>query len=819
MSVTVVQGKTVGVHRAKTAVARKSARFNRKRKSLRAPPRLIKPRFGMSKKVTVKRAISQTLLANVTQANASQASRCEEQLDEAIYRCLHSLTKRHEPTKEFKAQFSRGAFLKPNTKAFIQVMHFLFNIYDAREFQKRFYWPIFDKAAENAFRTSTVEYVNSLIERGKLVGIPKIKAHVVVLPGGVKFMKFLLCIIRLVLQEEVRKAKAGSASADGEVLTKKRIAQMIDCHKRWVQAGNQIHAIVKEEVALLSRNTEKIEHLIEMILTGSELAKTMSYDKLMQLWAVLIKSQFKEREKLQQRTLAIAMEFQKIIEKAEAKMRSNELQLPFATEQLQDSLNNAARQNSDWVPIAKEVFDENGKLNPIKLVQVFDLALPSVEQFFRNFCFKNQEVMKYEQKELSKVVVKLDNVRQQMDVLQRNLPILDDCLLRDVHGNDGSPEVAKCENFAIKNKLFSTPPIVMDFEGHSDDATAGTSSAGRGSQRLALLNKEDVQLMNARMKLLSTSLYQPRSPRVPRTQSKMPSDQNQSSPNAFAVPRVARKEKLNPLTMLNRIKAQSQKHPTGSASKIGTSAPVNSTMNISALSEITLRPEFSSTLLGTPEKPAIPVTTDANKAIEREKVAANLLQVPVQGSQHLHVNRVRNSPSIHSHSSPRLMAIYVGSTETPKSRRSSSSILLAAGAGGRNTAATKRNSLVDNVSVHTSPSGRLESVFKQNELMPPSEIRLVPEKEERGAVATDGGDAADTSDEKTLKPEEGGQLVDLSRTLLATSLDSQATLVPAYHHEPEGTNSTQEQQDQPYNEEAEEDYLFNVSDGILTDFE
>lgn len=43
-------------------------------------------------------------------------------------------------------------FLKSNTKVFISITHFLFNIIDSKEFTKRFYWPIAEKKAENAYR-------------------------------------------------------------------------------------------------------------------------------------------------------------------------------------------------------------------------------------------------------------------------------------------------------------------------------------------------------------------------------------------------------------------------------------------------------------------------------------------------------------------------------------------------------------------------------------------------------------------------------------------------------------------------------------------
>lgn len=43
-------------------------------------------------------------------------------------------------------------FLKSNTKAFIYITHFLFNIIDAKDFKAKFYWPISEKKAENAYR-------------------------------------------------------------------------------------------------------------------------------------------------------------------------------------------------------------------------------------------------------------------------------------------------------------------------------------------------------------------------------------------------------------------------------------------------------------------------------------------------------------------------------------------------------------------------------------------------------------------------------------------------------------------------------------------
>lgn len=42
--------------------------------------------------------------------------------------------------------------MKSNTKAFIHITHYLFNIIDAKEFKAKFYWPITEKKYENSYR-------------------------------------------------------------------------------------------------------------------------------------------------------------------------------------------------------------------------------------------------------------------------------------------------------------------------------------------------------------------------------------------------------------------------------------------------------------------------------------------------------------------------------------------------------------------------------------------------------------------------------------------------------------------------------------------
>lgn len=96
-------------------------------------------------------------------------------------------------------------FLKPNTKAFIHIYHFLFVTLDEKEFKKRFnYWPVQDKTSETNFRTASINYLNHLNEKHKM-GFDLLKLHLVVLPGGHKFMKVLLEITVLTMREVVQR--------------------------------------------------------------------------------------------------------------------------------------------------------------------------------------------------------------------------------------------------------------------------------------------------------------------------------------------------------------------------------------------------------------------------------------------------------------------------------------------------------------------------------------------------------------------------------------------------------------------------------------
>ncbi|ALC46405.1 dgt6 [Drosophila busckii] len=124
----------------------------------------------------------------------------EKEQSEKLHKKLQGLSLLYTMSDEMLKVFTWDMFLKPNQTAFFQVMHYLFRILDPPEFKRRFFWPITDKKSEANFRSSTVEYLKHLNEKHKLQWT-NIKSYLVVMPGGMKFINFVLDLVTFVVQE------------------------------------------------------------------------------------------------------------------------------------------------------------------------------------------------------------------------------------------------------------------------------------------------------------------------------------------------------------------------------------------------------------------------------------------------------------------------------------------------------------------------------------------------------------------------------------------------------------------------------------------
>lgn len=127
----------------------------------------------------------------------------EKELSHILYNAIQGLTLLYPPTEDLRKCLSDEMFIKPNQQAFFHIMHYLFRLLDPQEFKKRFFWPITDKRSESNFRTSTVEYLKHINEKHQL-NWTNIKSYLVVMPGGMKFISFLLDFVNFIVQELIK---------------------------------------------------------------------------------------------------------------------------------------------------------------------------------------------------------------------------------------------------------------------------------------------------------------------------------------------------------------------------------------------------------------------------------------------------------------------------------------------------------------------------------------------------------------------------------------------------------------------------------------
>ncbi|XP_034488729.1 augmin complex subunit dgt6 [Drosophila innubila] len=141
----------------------------------------------------------------------------EKEQSEKLHKKLQGLSLLYPMTEEMVKLLSWDMFLKPNQAAFFQVMHYLFRILDPVEFKRRFYWPITDKKSEANFRSTTVDYLKHLNEKHQL-NWTNIKSYLVVMPGGMKFINFVLDLVGFVVKE-LTKQREKALSVDLDIAT------------------------------------------------------------------------------------------------------------------------------------------------------------------------------------------------------------------------------------------------------------------------------------------------------------------------------------------------------------------------------------------------------------------------------------------------------------------------------------------------------------------------------------------------------------------------------------------------------------------------
>ncbi|KAH8375816.1 hypothetical protein KR200_000479 [Drosophila serrata] len=181
----------------------------------------------------------------------------EKEHSEKLYRKLQGLALVHPASDELRKLLAWDMFLKPNQLAFFHVMHYLFRLLDPAEFKRRFFWPITDKKAEANFRASTVEYLKHLKEKHQLQWWPNIQSYLVVMPGGMRFINFLLELVSFVIQEQI-KLREKALAQDAPTMPPKSAKVMARQNALMKEYASAYLTDLEENMSLLRHNIQKI---------------------------------------------------------------------------------------------------------------------------------------------------------------------------------------------------------------------------------------------------------------------------------------------------------------------------------------------------------------------------------------------------------------------------------------------------------------------------------------------------------------------------------------------------------------------------------
>ncbi|KAI9584579.1 augmin complex subunit dgt6 isoform X1 [Glossina fuscipes] len=189
----------------------------------------------------------------------------EKELCIILYQKLLGLTLLYPGSEDVRKCLSDEMFLKVNQHAFFEIMSYLFRVFDAAEFKKRFFWPITDKKSEAIFRTSTVDYLKFINEKYQL-NWSGIKSYLVVMPGGVKFIKFLLGFINFITSELIKQKekylcvnldvpKQNMAKADIGTLIKKDIF-FKEYVSAYLKTASEVNDILAKKSSLIHKQLD-----------------------------------------------------------------------------------------------------------------------------------------------------------------------------------------------------------------------------------------------------------------------------------------------------------------------------------------------------------------------------------------------------------------------------------------------------------------------------------------------------------------------------------------------------------------------------------
>uniref|UniRef100_A0A336LJZ7 CSON006036 protein n=1 Tax=Culicoides sonorensis TaxID=179676 RepID=A0A336LJZ7_CULSO len=421
----------------------------------------------------------------------------ENKLDKCIMSALDSLLRNYTASDEFMAIYQEKMFIKNNTNAFIHTTHYLFTVLDEKEFKKRFYWPIKEKKDEGLFRTSTVDYINYLIDQGKLK-MDKIKAMHVVIPGGIKFMKFLLKVILLVVNEVVARKNATNIEVKnnvGEYICK----ELLEKNALITEIAVDLRKIVASDISEIKKKTEIIDQAINLVFENVIEIKKDERSYFFDAWAKVNSNKFKKIQEEQKNMRKCIANFDRICKHGQHLLKPQEFKHPrYNSENVKEAIKSV----EDKLGFTEEEESQiNSYIDIIKVIKLVHFSIEHVVALISQCPVRDLDDMKVDSAIVNDLHSKIMNISMQLKTFLHKLN--DDLNVTKVENS--SKVLVRDHDPQLLQGFFGTPPISINTK-ESDDLSMVNMLCGRmGNRDMTKLNMSHSRLLQMSQKELKFS--------------------------------------------------------------------------------------------------------------------------------------------------------------------------------------------------------------------------------------------------------------------------------------------------------------------------
>nr|XP_036212896.1 augmin complex subunit dgt6 [Bactrocera oleae] len=391
----------------------------------------------------------------------------ERELSEKLYKKLRGLGLLHPQTDELRKCLNEEMFIKPNAQAFFHVMHYLFCLLDPTEFKKRFYWPITDKRSEANFRTSTVEYLKHINEKHKLQW-GDIKSYLVVMPGGKKFIIFLLELVAFVVQEQIRfREKLLGADVEAGHVAELNLKRMRKQNSFFKDYASAYISNVDEQIVQLREKIQQLEKIFNTLAKETGRSKNeLCNEQFIALFEKSNREVFQEKFVMGTsvvRKLEVPLtELKELIDKfqlKEAEMKYDKGRVRHALQKITDALPAENTEHAEvFLHPSVNALDDI-KLN--ELIIAFNLIHPILENAFAEV-EQTRTSGDHVQSELSALKTEFQQIETQVTGFQ--LSLNSQIKKRTNHRKQAPGHISDDCN-SLMMKYVCTPPIKLETLG------------------------------------------------------------------------------------------------------------------------------------------------------------------------------------------------------------------------------------------------------------------------------------------------------------------------------------------------------------------